>query len=115
MGDPQLPPRPEARGASLGNLCRLRGVKITLIPDAQDQMHKRGVSEDQVRQTVEKPDTEREGRLRRTVAEKRFEDDRGGRFVRVVYNQEGADEAVVVTVITHRRRSQEVAGEDQVR
>lgn len=114
MGIRQRSFRCEGWGAGLGNLCRLRGVKIALIPHALDQMHKRGVNEDQVRQTVENPDTKREGRLRRTVAEKWFELERGGRFVRVVYNQEGADEAVVVTVITHRRRSQEIAGEDQV-
>ena len=84
-------------------------MKITLLPHAIDEMHRRGVSEDQVRETVEQPDSMMEGRLRRTVAEKWIELERGGRYVRVVYNQEGADEIVVVTVITHRRRSQEVS------
>ncbi|MGB3684187.1 MAG: hypothetical protein WA990_17040 [Rubrobacteraceae bacterium] len=67
------------------------------------------MSEEQLRQTVEHPDAEIEGRLYRTVAEKRFEDEKGARYVRVVYNQEGADEIVVVTVFTHRRQSQEVS------
>ena len=84
-------------------------MKITLLPHAIDEMHKRGVSEEQVRETVEQPDSALEGRHRRIVAERWVELERGGRYVRVVYNQEGADEAVVVTVITHRRRSQEVS------
>ena len=90
-------------------MCRLREVKITLIPHALDRMNQCSVSEEQVRQTVENPDAKTEGRLSRTVAEKRFEDEKGARYVRVVYNQEGADEAVVVTVFTHRRSSQEVS------
>ena len=84
-------------------------MKITLVPHAINRMARCSVSEEQVRQTVESPNAETEGRLSRTVAEKRFEDEKGARYVRVVYNQEGAGEAVVVTVFTHRRRSQEVS------
>ena len=84
-------------------------MKITLIPHALDRMNQCSVSEEQVRQTVEHPDAETAGRLSRTVSEKRFEDEKRARYVRVVYNKEGADEIVVVTVFTHRRRSQEVS------
>lgn len=83
-------------------LCEtIPSMKITLIPHALEQMEKRGVSESEVRRTIEQPEPLREGRLYRIVAEKSFP---GGRVVRVVYNR-GRDEAVVVTVITKRRRS----------
>ncbi|CAN5885975.1 hypothetical protein BH23ACT11_BH23ACT11_30480 [soil metagenome] len=90
-------------------MCRLRGVKLILIPHALDRMNQCSVSEEQVRHTVENPDAKTVGRLSRTVAEKRFEDEKGDRYVRVVYNQEDEGEVVVVTVFTHRRRSQEVS------
>jgi hypothetical protein len=74
-------------------------LKITLLPHATEQMHLRHVSEEQVRQTVEDPDRDWPGRLRRIIAER----DYGARTIRVIYNV-GTNEAVVVTVVRKRSR-----------
>ncbi len=81
-------------------------MRIILLPHALEQMEKRGVSESEVRLAIEQPETLREGRLYRVVAEKSFP---GDRTVRVVYNR-GRDEAVVVTVITKRLRQRGSGG-----
>jgi hypothetical protein len=63
-------------------------MKITFLPHALEQMSKRGISEDE----------EGAANLGRLYAQKRF----GRRRIRVIYNQ-GADEAVVVSVMLRRR------------
>jgi hypothetical protein len=84
-------------------------VRITLLPHAIEQMRKRGISEEQVRLTVQRPERTREGRLGRVVAERLFSDAKGGYLVRVPYNV-GQDEAVVVTVIKRRVGSRRTGG-----
>ena len=77
---------------------KLRGMKITFLPHALEQMSKRGISEDEARAALEEADEERTANLGRLYAQKRF----GRRRIRVIYNQ-GADEAVVVSVMLRRR------------
>jgi len=84
-------------------------VRITLLPHAVEQMEKRGVTEEQVKLTVERPGREKEGRLGRVVPERRFPDERGGQLVRVPYNI-GQDEAVVGTVTKRRVGSRGTGG-----
>ena len=58
-------------------------------------MRERNISEDQVRRTLERPETDRSGDFGRTVAERRFG---GRRVIKVVYNRGLRDERLVVTV-----------------
>ena len=76
-------------------------LRISMAPHARDQMRERNISEDQVRRTLERPETEYSGDFWRTVAKRRF----GGRSViKVVYNQGLQDEHIVVTVMRPRSR-----------
>ncbi len=88
-----------AVGACLGrDVRKLRGMKITFLPHALEQMSKRGISEDEARAALEEADEEGAANLGRLYVQKRF----GRRRIRVIYNQ-GADEAVVVSVMLRRR------------
>jgi hypothetical protein len=76
-------------------------LRISMVPHARDQMRERNISEDQLRQTLERPETEYSGDFGRTVAERRF----GGRnVIKVVYNRGLQDERIVVTVMRARSR-----------
>jgi len=77
-------------------------VRITLLPHALEQKALRGITEEQVRLTVKRPERVGEGRFGCTVAECRSSDERGGDLVRVPYDV-GQDEAVVVTLVENPR------------
>jgi len=75
-------------------------MRITLLPHAKDQMAERGISDDEVRTTLQEPDREYPGNLGRTVAERTPP---GVLLaVKVVYNLGAGDERVVVTVMRGR-------------
>ena len=61
-------------------------------------MEERGISEEEVRATLESPDVEYPGNLGRTVAERVPPGRSGALAVRVVYNRGLEDERIVVTV-----------------
>ena len=61
-------------------------------------MERRGISAEEVAQTVISPDRSYTGRFGRIVAEKDF----GAQILRVVYN-EGQDEAIVITAVPIRK------------
>jgi hypothetical protein len=71
-------------------------MKITYLPHARRRMEERGISEEEVRATLEYPDVEYPGNLGRTVAE-RVPPGRS-LAVKVVYNLGLEDERIVVTV-----------------
>ena len=71
---------------------------ITFLPHAQEQMALRGISAEDVAQTIVSPDQSRVGRFGRIIAERDF----GARVLRVVYN-EGQEEAVVITAVPIRK------------
>ena len=73
-------------------------MKITLLPHALERMELRGISEEEVRDVLERPDMEYPGRLGRTVAERSPSEAGRSLAVRVIYNQGLEDERVVVTV-----------------
>ncbi len=62
-------------------------------------MERRGISAEEVAETIIDPDKAYTGRFGRIVAEKDF----GARILRVVYN-EGQDEAMVITAMPIRKR-----------
>jgi hypothetical protein len=72
---------------------------INFLPHAQEQMELRGISAEEVAETIVSPDRSYIGRFGRIVAEKDF----GTRILRVVYN-EGQEEAVVITAVPIRKR-----------
>ena len=59
-------------------------MKITILPHAREQMAERGITEEQVRATLERPWHEYPGDYGRTVAERRVGS--GRLAVKVVYN-----------------------------
>lgn len=71
---------------------------INILRHAQEQMQRRGITAEEIAQTIRSPDRAYAGRLGRIVAEKDF----GPRILRVVYN-EGQDEAVVITAVPIRK------------
>jgi uncharacterized protein YggU (UPF0235/DUF167 family) len=73
-------------------------MKITILPHAREQMFERGISEEDIRVALEAPDLEGAANFGRLYAQKTI----GHRRVRVIYN-EGADEAIVVSVMLRRR------------
>ena len=77
-------------------------MRITLLPHARDQMEERGISDDEVRRTLEDPDQEYPGDFGRTVAERRFTPRPSA--VKIVYNRGLGDERVVVSVMRGRPR-----------
>lgn len=79
-------------------MCRLRGVKITLLPHVRLRMEQRNISEEEVRGILESPDLEYPGKLGRTVAERSPAEEGCSVAVRVIYNLGLEDERIVVTV-----------------
>ncbi len=73
--------------------------EFNFLPHAREQMEERGVSEEEVKETVGSPDQSYVGRFGRIVVEK----DYGTRILRVVYN-EGQDEIMIITAIPIRKR-----------
>jgi hypothetical protein len=74
-------------------------VNLVFLPHAREQMQERHVSEEEVRETLESPDSAWTGRFGRIVVEKDFVT----YILRVIYN-EGVNEAVIITVIRKRKR-----------
>lgn len=72
---------------------------INFLPHARERIEERGVSAEEVAETVASPDRSYTGRWGRIVAEKDF----GTRILRVVYN-EGQNEAMVITAMPIRKR-----------
>lgn len=79
-------------------MCRLRGMNVTFLPHALEQMRARGIPEEEARLVLEEPDEEGAANLGRLYAQKVI----GHRRIRVVYNR-GADETVAVSVMLRRR------------
>ena len=77
-------------------------MKIRILPHARERMRERGISEAQVRGTLEHPGHEYPGNLGRTVAEKRI--GTGRHAIKVVYNRGQEDERIVVTVMRGKAR-----------
>lgn len=73
-------------------------MKITYLPHALERMEERGISEEEVRDVLERPDLEYPGRLERTVAERSPSEESRSLALRVIYNRGLEDERVVVTV-----------------
>jgi Domain of unknown function (DUF4258) len=73
-------------------------VKATFLPHAREQMSLRGVSSEEVVETIRSPDSSYVGRFGRIVSEK----DLGTRVLRVIYNV-GQDEAVVISAVPIRK------------
>ncbi len=73
-------------------------MKITLLPHAREQMEKRRISVEEVVETVASPHEQGAANFGRIYSQKEI----GHRRIRVIYNQ-GADEAVVVSVMLRRR------------
>jgi hypothetical protein len=71
-------------------------MKITYLPHARRRMEERGISEEEVRVTLEDPDLDYRGRLARRIAERTPP----GRSLatKVVYNFGAEGERIVVTV-----------------
>ena len=68
------------------------------MPHARERMEQFGISEEQVRSVLEEADEKGRANLGRLYSQKLV----GHRLVRVIYNQ-GAGEAVVVSVMLRRR------------
>ena len=68
------------------------------MPHARERMEEYEVSEDEVRAVLEGPVEEGAANFARLYAQRQI----GHRRVRVIYNQ-GADEAVVISVMLRRR------------
>lgn len=82
-------------------------MRITYLPHALRRMEERGISEEEVRATLEGPHVEYGGKYSRIVAERTPP---GRRLaVKVVYNRGLDDERVVVTVEMGRPTRQEGA------
>jgi hypothetical protein len=73
-------------------------MKVTLLPHARERMERFTISPADVLRVFEEPDEEGAANLGRLYAERQI----GHRRIRVIYNQ-GADEAIVVTVMLRRR------------
>jgi hypothetical protein len=73
-------------------------MDATLLPHARERMEEFGISPAAVLRVLQEPDEEGTTNFGRLYAEKRI----GHRRIRVIYNQ-GADEAIVVTVMLRRR------------
>ncbi|MGI8910920.1 MAG: DUF4258 domain-containing protein [Rubrobacteraceae bacterium] len=89
---------------------RLRAMRITFLPHAEERMRERGISVADVYRTLENPDLEYPGRLGRIVAEHTF----AGRSlaVKVVYNPGLEDERIVVIVELGRSMKPPEGGEE---
>lgn len=76
-------------------------MKIILLPHAEEQMHERGISKDQVRATLSDPEAEYPAGRGRLRAERRFP---GMRLaVKVVYNlSPETGERIVVSAMRGR-------------
>ncbi len=73
-------------------------MRIIFLPHARERMEQYGVSEDEVRSVLEEADEEGAANFGRVYSQKQVEH----RRIRVIYNQ-GADEAVVISVMLRRR------------
>jgi hypothetical protein len=73
-------------------------MKITYLPHAIERMEVRGISEEEVRDALERPDLEYPGRLGRTVAERSPSEEGRPLALRVIYNRGLEDERIIVTV-----------------
>jgi hypothetical protein len=73
-------------------------MKVTFLPHALDRMEWFGISDEEVRAVLEEPHEEGAANRGRLYAQKQI----GERRIRVIYNQ-GADEAVVISVMLRRR------------
>lgn len=73
-------------------------MRVTILPHARERMEQFGISEEQVRSVLEEADEKGRANLGRLYSQKLV----GHRLVRVIYNQ-GAGEAVVVSVMLRRR------------
>jgi hypothetical protein len=73
-------------------------MRITLLPHALERMELYGISEDAVRSVLAEADEAGQANFGRFYSQKTI----GHRKIRVIYNQ-GADEAVVITVMLRRR------------
>jgi hypothetical protein len=71
---------------------------VNFTPHAQEQMAARGITEEEVVETIVSPDQACVGREGRIIAER----DLGTRILRVIYNV-GEDEAVVITAMPIRK------------
>ena len=69
-----------------------------MLPHALGRMEMRGISEEEVRDVLERPDLEYPGRLGRTVAERSPSEAGRSLALRVIYNRGLEDERIVVTV-----------------
>lgn len=78
---------------------RLRGMRVTILPHADDRMEEFGITVVDVYQVVSQPDEEGEANMGRLYAQKTVE----GRRIRVIYNLGAGDERIVVTVMLRRR------------
>lgn len=85
----------------LADATMTRSMKITFLPHAEEQMHERGISEDQVRETLSEPDAEYPVGRGRIRAERRFQ---GMRLaVKVVYNLSSeTGECIIVSAMRGR-------------
>lgn len=77
---------------------RLRGMKITFLPHARERMTELGISAVEVVETLAFPHERGAANFGRLYAQMQV----GHRRIRVIYNQ-GADEAMVVSVMLRRR------------
>jgi hypothetical protein len=73
-------------------------MRITYLPHARERMEEFGIAVADVYRVISEPDEEGDANKGRRYAQKQI----GRRRIRVIYNQ-GADEAVVVTVMLRRR------------
>lgn len=73
-------------------------MRITFLPHALEKMEERGISEEEARLTLDRPDEEGEANFGRFYVQRVI----GRRRIRVVYNR-GTDETVVVSVMLRRR------------
>lgn len=76
-------------------------MRITLLPHALERMETYEINEQEVRTVLEEADEEGQANFGRLYSQKLI----GHRTVRVIYNQ-GADEAVVISVMLRRRDSE---------
>jgi hypothetical protein len=89
----------------------MASMRITFLPHAVERMEQRGISEEEVRDVLERPDLEYPGRLGRTVAERSPSEAGRPLALRVIYNLGLADERVVVTVELGRPTSPPEGGD----
>lgn len=83
----------------VGELRRLRGMRVTILPHAASRMEEFGISVADVYRVLSEPEEDGKANLGRLYAQRTI----GLRRIRVVYNLGAEDERIVVSAMLRRR------------